>query len=81
LRGHDRADAGLVEQRRCERADVGEQLSLELVGFDRCRLDAAGEAFQHYPGGDLVDAGGVAATQAAAAVEQLADREPTSLLA
>jgi hypothetical protein len=34
LGSDDRPDAGLVEQRRRERADVGEDLALELVGFD-----------------------------------------------
>jgi hypothetical protein len=33
LRGDDRADAGFVEQRGRERADVGQDLAFELGGF------------------------------------------------
>jgi hypothetical protein len=44
LRGDDRPDAWLVEQRGCERTYVGEDLLFELVGFDGRCLDAAGEA-------------------------------------
>jgi hypothetical protein len=33
LRGDDRSDAGFVEQRGCECADVAEDLVLELDGF------------------------------------------------
>jgi hypothetical protein len=43
LRGNDRADAGLVQQFGHERADVVEDLALELVGFCGRRLDASGE--------------------------------------
>jgi hypothetical protein len=48
------ADAGLVEQRRCERADVGEDLAFELGGLGGCRFDAAGEAAEHLLGGEFV---------------------------
>jgi len=44
LRGHDRPDAGLVEQLWCKCADVGEDLALELRGLDRRRLDPSGKA-------------------------------------
>ena len=57
LGGDDRADAGLVEQRRCECAHVGEDLAFELVGFDGCCLDAAGEAAKHEPCRELVGSG------------------------
>ena len=56
LGGDDRSDARFVERGWRECADVGEDLLLELVSFDRCRLDAAGEAAQHDPCRELVGA-------------------------
>ena len=44
LRRHDRADARLVKQLRCERTDVSEDLTLELGGLGGHVLDSAGEA-------------------------------------
>ena len=56
LGGDDRSDAGLVKQRRRECVYVGEDLALELVGFEGGRPDAAGEAAQHDPCRKLVGA-------------------------
>jgi hypothetical protein len=39
LRGDDRSDTGFVEQLRCERADVAEDLCLALCGLCGCCLD------------------------------------------
>src|SRR6266516_2456476 len=74
LGGDDRADAGLVEQCRGECAYVAEDPALELAGFAGRGLDAAGEATQDEPGGELVGSGG-GATEAAAALDQLAGRQ------
>jgi len=52
---------------------VGVDLPLELDGFDGCGLDAAGEVAQHELDGKLVGSG-CGAAEAAAAVEQLAER-------
>ena len=54
LRGDDRADAGLVEQLGHERADVVEDLALELVGFRGRGLDPSGERAQHEHDRELV---------------------------
>jgi len=40
----------------CEREDVGEDLVLELGGFERGRFDSAGEAAQHKPCREFVGA-------------------------
>jgi hypothetical protein len=52
-----------------------EDLAFELAGFSGRCLDAAGEAAQHESDGELVgcDRG---AAEAAAAVEQLPERQP-----
>ena len=76
----DRSDAGLVEQRRGECADVGVDLVLELGGFAGCGLDAAGEAAQHEPHSELVGCGRAAA-ETAAAVEQPAEWQTAQLVA
>ena len=81
LRGHDRTDAALVEQRRRECPYVAEQLALELGGLDGCGLDPAGEAAQHEPCRDLVGAHRARAAEAATTLEQPAHREPAQLLA
>jgi hypothetical protein len=69
LRGDDRADARLVEQRRREPTHVGEDLVLELLGLDRCGLDPTGEAAQDEPSRELVPASRLGAAQPAAALE------------
>jgi hypothetical protein len=43
LRGDDRADTGFVQQVGYERANVREDLALELVGLERCGFDPAGQ--------------------------------------
>jgi hypothetical protein len=79
LCGDDRSDAGLVEQRRGERAHVREEFALELVGFECCRLHTPGETAQYEPGGELVG-GRVRAPEPTAAVEQSTRRQAAQLL-
>jgi uncharacterized protein YhbP (UPF0306 family) len=45
--GDDRSDAWFIEQLRCERVDVGEDLAFEFGGLDARRLDPSGERAQH----------------------------------
>ena len=78
LGGDDRADAGLIEQLRCERLYVDEQFPLELSRFGGRGFDPAGEAAQHEPGRELVGAGGACLAQSPAAVEQLPTGSPRS---
>jgi len=54
LRGDDRADASLVEQLRCECADVGEDLAFELSCFGGRGFDPSGEAAQHKDRRELI---------------------------
>jgi hypothetical protein len=70
LGGDDRADACLVEQLGCERADADEDLALELGRFDRRRADPPRERAQDEPRRELVRDGGARAAEAAAALEQ-----------
>ena len=81
LRGDDRADARLVEQRGRECAYVGEDLPFELGRFCGCCLDSAGEAAQHEPCRELVGSGPARAAKAATALEQPSGREHAQLLA
>ena len=53
LGGHDRADAGLVEEFGHQRAYVVEDLALERLGFAGGVLDATSELAQHEDGGEL----------------------------
>jgi hypothetical protein len=57
---------------------VRKEVAFELIGFERCSLDAAGQAAQYEPCCDLVDAC-LAAAQAATAVERLPGRESAQL--
>ena len=58
-----------------------EDLAFECLGLFGGGLDAAGECAQHEDGGELVGCPRAGAAEAAAAVEQLADRQPPQLVA
>ena len=81
LGGDDRADAGLVEELGDERSDVAEDLALERLGLGGGGLDAAGERAQDEDRCELGGRAGAGAAEAAAAFEQLAEWQPTQLVA
>jgi len=81
LRADDRPDTGLVEQLWCEPADVGEDLPLQVGGFERGRFDSAGEAAQHEPCRELIGACRACASKAAAALEKPSGGEPAEIFA
>src|SRR5437667_5735873 len=81
LRGDDRADAWLVEQRGRECAYMGEDLPFQLGRFAGCCIDSASEASQDEPCRELIGSCRARAAKAATALEQPTGREHAQLLA
>src|SRR6266545_5781929 len=81
LRGDDRADAWLVEQRGRECAYMGADLPFQLGRFAGCCIDSASEASQDEPCRELVGPCRARAAKTAPALEQPSGREHAQLLA
>src|SRR5207237_179506 len=69
LRGDDRADAWLVQQRGRECAYMGEDFTFQLGRFAACCSDSASEASQDEPCRELVGSRRARAAKAATALE------------
>ena len=80
LRGDDRADPRLVQQRGRECAYMGEDLRFQFGRFAACCIDSASEAAQDEPGRELVRRLRARAAEAATAPEQPSGRESAQLL-